>query len=159
MPRNWITVKLLLSHNYLHNCQWHAIYYNQIVEANFAWCLSFYMIKIQWIQVFLCSKCWKWHISCPLRHLYCLVKRNQDELIYKFKWLQQKILIYIVLSFPIHMKAFFCIEIYTADMKRQLESDYNDSQYRSHIFTLSTHKILFQTKTVYTHIVHQISYT
>jgi len=51
------------------------------------------------------------------------------------------------------------IGIYTAGMKRQLESNYNDSHYRSHVFTFSTHKILFQTKTVYTHIVHQISYT
>lgn len=131
----------------------------QTVEANFAWCSSFYMIKIQWIQAFLYSKFWKWHIPCPLHHLYCLVKWNQDEFIYKFKWLQQKILTYIILSFPMHMKAFCCIGIYTADMKKHLESNYNDSQNRSHVFTLSTHKILFQTKTVYTHTVRQISYT
>lgn len=37
------------------------------------------------------------------------------------------------------------IGIHTVDMKRQLESDY-DSQYGSHVFTFSTHKILFQTK-------------
>lgn len=124
----------------------------QIVEANFAWCSSFYMIKIQWIQVFLCSKCWKWHIPCPLRHLYCLMKWNQDEIIYKFKWLQQKILIYIVLSFPIHMKVFCCIGIYTADMKRQLESDYNDSQIqKSRIHTFNTQNIISNKICVHSH--------
>lgn len=39
------------------NCHRHAKYYKHIVEANSARCLSFYMIKIQLIQVFLGSNC------------------------------------------------------------------------------------------------------